>query len=278
MLTCLADNESIPTIRCSICSEWHHRPCVSISENKDQNFVCRRCEFQTKPKPNKRDLFGHFTKDAEAVHARYALTETSLRSTTLDSHIHPPLGTLIDGGSLELVEVIGVGRYGVVYRAVDGSQSYAVKWLVTSGHQTLRQRQIHIREIALHQIASAHPGVVELHRVVEQFNHTYIIMDYAPDHDLSTQIQHSCRYLGDDVLIRDVFLQLLDAVAYCHALGIYHRDLKPENILCFDGGLRVSITDFGLASTDKESDEFGIGSVHHMSPGSFSLNILNFSL
>ncbi|KAF8813140.1 kinase-like protein [Phlegmacium glaucopus] len=196
---------------------------------------------------------------------------SSKTSAALASPIHPPVGTLIDGGSLELVEVLGVGGYGVVYRAVDTRhmscpKSYAVKCLVTSGHQTLRQRQIHIREIALHQIASAHPGVVTLHRVVEQLNHTYIIMDYAPDHDLFTQILHSCRYLGDDGLIKDVFLQLLDAVEYCHALGIYHRDLKPENILCFDDGLRVAITDFGLATTDKESDEFRTGSVYHMSP------------
>ncbi|TFK38006.1 kinase-like domain-containing protein [Crucibulum laeve] len=187
------------------------------------------------------------------------------------SPIHPPIGTLIDGDSLELVEVLGVGGYGVVYRAVDtrplaGPKSYAVKCLVSSGHQTQRQRQIHIREIALHQIASAHPGVVTLHRVVESYNHTYIIMDYAPDHDLFTQILHSCRYLGDDSLIKHVFLQLLDAVEYCHSLGIYHRDLKPENVLCFDDGLRIAITDFGLATTDKVSDEFRTGSVYHMSP------------
>ncbi|KAJ2914115.1 hypothetical protein MD484_g6286, partial [Candolleomyces efflorescens] len=187
------------------------------------------------------------------------------------SAIHPPLGTLIDGDSLELVEVLGVGGYGVVYRAVDarypsGPKSYAVKCLVASGHQTARQRQIHIREIALHQLASAHPGVVTLHRVVEHFNHTYIIMDYAPDHDLFTQILHNCRYLGSDALIKNVFLQMLDAVEYCHSLGIYHRDLKPENILCYDDGLRVAITDFGLATTDKISEEFRTGSVYHMSP------------
>ncbi|KAF8155527.1 kinase-like domain-containing protein [Crassisporium funariophilum] len=196
---------------------------------------------------------------------------SSKTSSALASAVHPPVGTLIDGGSLELVEVLGVGGYGVVYRAVDarqpsGPKSYAVKCLVASGHQTPRQRQVHIREIALHQIASAHPGVVTLHRVVEHLNHTYIIMDYAPDHDLFTQILHSCRYLGDDGLIKDVFLQLLDAVEYCHSLGIYHRDLKPENILCFDDGLRVAVTDFGLATTDKLSDEFRTGSVYHMSP------------
>ncbi|KAF8870177.1 kinase-like domain-containing protein [Infundibulicybe gibba] len=91
-------------------------------------------------------------------------------------------------------------------------------------------------------------------------------MDYAPDHDLFTQILHSCRYLADDALIKHVFLQLLDAVEYCHSLGIYHRDLKPENILCFDDGLRVAITDFGLATTEKLSEEFRTGSIYHMSP------------
>jgi serine/threonine-protein kinase ULK1 len=190
----------------------------------------------------------------------------------MPSATHPPIGTLIDGDSLELVEVLGVGGYGVVYRAVDaryptGAKSYAVKCLVSSGSQSARQRQVHIREIALHQLASAHTGVVTLHRVIEHYNHTYIIMDYASDHDLFTQILHNCRYLGNDVLIKEIFLQMLDAVEYCHSLGIYHRDLKPENILCFDDGLRVAITDFGLATTDKLSDEFRTGSVYHMSPG-----------
>lgn len=189
------------------------------------------------------------------------------------SPVHPPIGTLIDGGSLQLVEVLGVGGYGVVYRAVEARpttmtpKSYAVKCLVAPPVQNPRSRQVHIREIALHQLASRHPGVVTLHRVVEYMNLTYIVMDYAPDHDLFTQILHSCRYLGDDALIKHVFLQLLDAVEYCHSLGIYHRDLKPENILCYDDGLRIAITDFGLATTEKVSDEFRTGSVFHMSPG-----------
>ncbi|KXN86507.1 Negative regulator of sexual conjugation and meiosis [Leucoagaricus sp. SymC.cos] len=188
------------------------------------------------------------------------------------SPVHPPIGTLIDGGSLQLVEVLGVGGYGVVYRAIEARpstmtpKSYAVKCLIAPPVQNPRSRQVHIREIALHQLASRHPGIVTLHRVVDCLNLTYIIMDYAPDHDLFTQILHSCRYLGDDTLIKHVFLQLLDAVEYCHSLGIYHRDLKPENILCYDDGLRIAITDFGLATTEKVSDEFRTGSVFHMSP------------
>ncbi|KAF4583431.1 hypothetical protein EYR38_002182 [Pleurotus pulmonarius] len=193
----------------------------------------------------------------------------SPKSSPKPSALHPQVGTLIDDGGLELVEVLGVGGYGVVYRAVDvrsPRHSYAVKCLLH--HQrSYRQRIAHIREIALHQIASAHPNVVTLHRVLEEEDYTYIVMDYASDGDLFTQILHEARYQGDDYIIKQVFLQLLDAVEYCHSLGIYHRDLKPENILCFDKGMRVAVTDFGLATSDKVSEDFRTGSVYHMSPG-----------
>ncbi|KIK04955.1 hypothetical protein K443DRAFT_92089, partial [Laccaria amethystina LaAM-08-1] len=74
--------------------------------------------------------------------------------------------------------------------------------------------------------------------------------------------------LGDEALIKDISPQLLDAIDYCHALGIYHRELKTENVLCFDDGLRLAITDFGLVATEKVSGECHNGSVYHMSPGS----------
>ncbi|KAI0325179.1 kinase-like protein [Cubamyces sp. BRFM 1775] len=194
---------------------------------------------------------------------------TSPQSPT--SPVPPALGTVIDNGALQLVEILGYGGYGIVYRAVDtyssNPTSYAVKCLPHSNKRSAaRQRQLHMREIALHQLASGHPNVVTLHRVVEDYQYTYIVMDYCSDGDLFTQILHQRRYLGNNALIKEVFLQLLDAVEYCHSLNIYHRDLKPENVLCFDGGLRLAITDFGLATTDRMSTEFRTGSVYHMSP------------
>jgi serine/threonine protein kinase len=100
-------------------------------------------------------------------------------------------------------------------------------------------------------------------------------MECAPDHELLTQLLRS-RYLGHDELIRHVFLQLLDPVEYIHSLGISHLNLDTENILCFNGGLRVAITDFGLATMDKISDEFGAGSEYHMSPGKLTFLRLIF--
>ena len=58
-------------------------------------------------------------------------------------------------------------------------------------------------------------------------------------------------------MIRTVFLQIVDAVEYCHSMGIFHRDLKPENILCTRGGSRICIADFGLATSERLSTDFG---------------------
>jgi serine/threonine protein kinase len=66
-----------------------------------------------------------------------------------------------------------------------------------------------------------------------------------------------CQYLGQDELIRNVFLQIVDALSYCHSMGIFHRDLKPENILVTRDGEKVCIADFGLATSERVSTDFG---------------------
>lgn len=74
------------------------------------------------------------------------------------------------------------------------------------------------------------------------------------------------QYVGDDELIRSVFLQLIDGLAFLHSLGISHRDIKPENLVCSDNGTRVRICDFGLATSERKSDEFGCGSTFYIAP------------
>lgn len=199
------------------------------------------------------------------------------------------LGHTIDKNRLQFVSVLGLGAYGVVYLARDVSASinasvasdpsspytgrgyYAVKCLNKTGLDA-RQKGFQRREIALHTLASSHPNIVSLHRVVETSSVIYVILSFCPDGDLFSMITDKSRYLGDQELIRSVFLQIVDAVAFCHKLGIYHRDLKPENILCDQGGKRVLLADFGLATTDKTSSDFGCGSTFYMSPGVFELH------
>lgn len=189
------------------------------------------------------------------------------------------VGKRIDNGRLELLSILGSGAYGVVYLAFDTSSSpdqpiwYAVKCLSKKGLDA-RQSKFQRREIALHQLVSAHPGIVTLHRVVEEDDWSFVVLDFCPDGDLFAMITEQQVYLGQDQLIKSVFLQIISAVEYCHKRGIYHRDLKPENILCRNGGATLLLADFGLATSEKTSEAFGCGSSFYMSPGLHSLHRL----
>ena len=175
---------------------------------------------------------------------------------------------LILASRLELTGIIGVGAYGVVYTAIDIHTRihYAVKALSKIGLDP-RQRKFQQREIQLHHEASHHPNVVSLMTIMDSYDCTYVVLEYCPEGDLFSSITEAGHYLGNDIMAKRAFLQILDAVSYCHSIGIYHRDLKPENILVTDGGLTVKLADFGLATRDILSSDFGCGSTFYMSPG-----------
>lgn len=206
------------------------------------------------------------------------------------SHSQNLIGHRIDNSSagyrsvLEFVSILGLGAYGVVYLARDiaarpsafpssrahpqlGNQPlYAVKCLNKVGLDS-RQRNFQRREILLHGMASEHSNVVTLHNVIEEDTCIYVVLQFCDEGDLFGMITERQRYLGDDELIRKVFLQIVDAVEFCHDRNIYHRDLKPENILCLDDGKKVMLADFGLATSERTSGDFGCGSTFYMSPG-----------
>lgn len=171
-------------------------------------------------------------------------------------------------GSIQLVEVLGVGAYGVVYRAVhvqDCRIQYAVKALNKIGLEP-RQRSFQQREIQLHSLVSEHPNVVSMYEIIDTPDCTYVILEYCSGGDLFSRITEQAFYVGQDALIKNAFLQLLDAVAFCHSVGVYHRDLKPENILVASDGLTLKLADFGLATQDNLTSDFGCGSTFYMSP------------
>lgn len=171
---------------------------------------------------------------------------------------------------LELTGILGVGAYGVVYTAVDihTNVPYAVKALNKIGLDS-RQRAFQQREIQLHHEASHHPNVVSLVQIMDSPDCTFVVLEFCPEGDLFSSITDKGHYLGNDLMARHAFLQILDAVDFCHSIGIYHRDLKPENVLVSDGGLTVKLADFGLATREYLTDDFGCGSTFYMSPGRF---------
>lgn len=90
-----------------------------------------------------------------------------------------------------------------------------------------------------------HPHIVALHEVLEGPEHVFIVMEYAPGGEVIDFVIAHGRL--QEKLARQLFRQVVAAMAYCHALHVIHRDLKPENLL-LDADFRIKIIDFGLSN------------------------------
>ncbi|KAG1398081.1 hypothetical protein G6F60_008590 [Rhizopus arrhizus] len=170
------------------------------------------------------------------------------------------LYNLIDNRSVQLISILGIGAYGIVYlgQNVFNGQQYAVKLLTHTNASR--------KEVEIHAYLSGHPNILKFEKVVRENNKTFMIIEYTPEGDLFGAITKPGREIvGNNDAIRHVFLQIIDAVHYCHQNNIFHRDLKPENIM-LDSNWTVKLADFGLATTHQVSDEFGCGSTFYFSP------------
>ena len=178
------------------------------------------------------------------------------------------VGQVIDDGSLCLVDPLGQGSGGIVFRAIDlcSSTPYAVKCMV-KGEPGSRQATFQEREIRLHSAVSSHSSVVTLHKVVEEDGYIFLVLDFCPGGDLFKFLTERGTYVRNDALVKDVMIQLIDGVEHCHRRCVSHRDIKPENIMCNKDGTQLKLGDFGLATDTSFSRNFGAGTSGYMSPG-----------
>lgn len=185
-------------------------------------------------------------------------------------------GRVVNDGHYQLIQPLGSGTYGVVYKALDLAFSLsstssktspwlAIKVLCKEDMGSSAARRVR-REVAFHHKMSRHPNVVAMHDAFEDADYVYIVLDYCPGGDLFGKVVDEKLYFGRDALTKSVFVQILDAVEGCHQKRIYHRDLKPENILVNRDGTKVYLSDFGLSTKTQVSEEFGCGSSYYMSP------------
>ncbi|KAL5495466.1 hypothetical protein ACEPAI_929 [Sanghuangporus weigelae] len=186
------------------------------------------------------------------------------------------LGTkcLIDECRLVLVECIGQGSWGVVYKAQRTlvghdyypNEFYAVKCMAPHLMTRNQQRSI-AHEIEMHRACSdATPSVLQFIHAIEDEDTglVFIITELCEGGTLLERINDES-IVGSDESIRQTFVQILDAVAACHAAGVYHRDLKLENIL-FKADGQIVLADFGFATHKRGTSDFGLGSREYMSP------------
>lgn len=148
-------------------------------------------------------------------------------------------------GNYELLEEIGRGGMGVIYRARQRhSRRIVALKRVLSYHAESRETLARFRREAEAASSLDHPNILPIYEVGEMENGIpYFSMKYAPGGSLQ-EIGPALR--DDPRQIVRLLAKVTRAVEYAHNKGILHRDLKPGNIL-LDGHGEPLVTDFGLA-------------------------------
>jgi len=148
-------------------------------------------------------------------------------------------------GDYRLLELIGAGGMGEVYRAVHSKigRIVAVKVLLR-GESGLSMAERFINEARIH-AGLHHPHIAELYDFVEIQGRPCIIMEYVDGITLHARIEQLHGGVPVPEALR-IFRAVVEAIAYLHERGVVHRDIKSSNIKLGATG-QVKLLDFGIA-------------------------------
>ncbi len=171
-------------------------------------------------------------------------TASSPVSGTQDEGRFTP-GVLL-GGRYRILNMLGKGGMGEVYRATDLTlgQSVALKFLPASAASSPHLLERFHGEVRVARQVS-HPNVCRVYDIGEAEGLPYISMEYVDGDDLGALLQRIGRLPAEKAM--EISRKLCAGLAAAHARGVIHRDLKPQNIMLNKRG-EVLIMDFGLAA------------------------------
>ncbi|KAG6534712.1 CBL-interacting protein kinase 1-like [Zingiber officinale] len=169
----------------------------------------------------------------------------------------------------EMGRTLGEGNFGKVKyaRHVETGRSFAVKILDRKRIQSLNLDDQIKREIGTLKLLK-HPNIVRLYEVSASKIKIYMVLEYVNGGELFDIIPAKGQL--SEKQGRHFFQQLIDAISYCHDMGVYHRDLKPENVLV-DANRNIKISDFGLSALPQHLGNDGLlhttcGSPNYIAP------------
>eukprot|EP00357_Protocruzia_adherens_P012671 CAMPEP_0114998236 /NCGR_PEP_ID=MMETSP0216-20121206/15378_1 /TAXON_ID=223996 /ORGANISM="Protocruzia adherens, Strain Boccale" /LENGTH=473 /DNA_ID=CAMNT_0002362777 /DNA_START=37 /DNA_END=1458 /DNA_ORIENTATION=+ len=171
----------------------------------------------------------------------------------------------------EFKEVLGVGRFGMVKRAIrrsNPSQVYAIKMLckcdIKDSLQFVKNEVDILRNLD-------HPNIVKFFEVYEDSRYLYIVMEYIKGEELLERIikDHSM----EESHVASILYTVVSAIKYCHSNNILHNDLQPKNFLFSERSSKaeLKIIDFGLAeeATHTYNSDVICGTPQYMAPEAF---------
>lgn len=167
----------------------------------------------------------------------------------------PPEGRLI-GGCYRLIERIGSGPTGTVWRARDerGQRQVAVKEPALPADPADDEGSRRVAHRLYREARAAarvrHPSAVTIHDVVSEDGVPWIVMELVEGESLREAVRRGPLPPAEAARVG---LAVLGALRAAHAVGIVHRDVKPANVLIESGTGRVVLTDFGIGDGHAEA-------------------------
>jgi serine/threonine protein kinase len=170
-------------------------------------------------------------------------------------------------GKYEVIDVIGRGGMGVVYKATDPhlGRPVAIK-MMTGGYAAEPDLLKRFYREAQSTASLQHANIVTVYDLGDQDGNPYMVMEYLEGESLDAAISFR-RELSDPEKIQFI-LEACRGLSYAHERGIVHRDIKPANIMLSKNG-GVKLVDFGIAHiASKTLTRTGqiMGSINYMSP------------
>ena len=170
-------------------------------------------------------------------------------------------------GKYQVLEQVGEGAMGVVYKAHDPvlNRTVAVKVMSVGLAQDEVLRERFLREA---QAAGSlqHPNLVTIYDFGEMEGHLYIAMEFIEGADLEKLMLKQVQL--DLPMKLDIVIDVLNGLSFAHRRGVIHRDIKPANIRIDQEG-RARIMDFGVAkmsSSNLTGTGIMMGTPNYMAP------------
>jgi serine/threonine protein kinase len=153
-------------------------------------------------------------------------------------------------GRYKIVELLGRGGMGSVYRAIDEQVGRTVALKVVSPRDTDERQLRRFRRESRAGAGLSHPNLVTTHDAGEIDGTPFIALELVPGGTLKEKIEERHQLPWREAAA--IGAEIARGLAYLHASGAIHRDLKPENVL-LDGQGRPKISDFGLIHEQEPS-------------------------
>jgi len=168
----------------------------------------------------------------------------------------------------KMLDLIGHGKYGVVYKAVSKADPNLVVGIKILKCGTYLDKDRIVEEVKILKTLD-HPNIIKYYEEIDDDPYVFLVTEYCSGGDLFDRISNKSEFGESEAA--EITEKILKALNHCHSKNIAHRDIKPENILYSskDPHAEIKLIDFGLAKKSEcnsKTYQTIVGTCYYIAP------------